>query len=146
MIPAYRNRRVSNLRRATRRIPMPIVWAGIWFVIGICLGSLTGCAASHPPAPDCAELRDVFHPATNETDRCPVTFADVETRYRDALERLEGCPGYLFAWCSPIDAPIPAPESAAWAGEAWAGVETCRDLYWTRGAYCHAIDEGSISP
>lgn len=114
-----------------------------------------GCALTHERAEDsggtaapvvsaCHERTPVYHRATLTVDSCPMTWADVEAEYRHKLEELGGCPFYLYRdeWCPSIDVPEAAPESAAWFGRAFAAAGTCRDLYWPRGGYCHALEEG----
>lgn len=121
------------------------------FALSLVLFSfLPGCGRSslraepEPVSTECREVSPVYHRATLSVDSCPMTWADVEAEYRHKLEELGGCPFYLYRdeWCPSIDLPEAAPESAAWFGRAFSMAGTCRDLYWPRGAYCHAMEEG----
>jgi hypothetical protein len=71
------------------------------------------------------------------TDAAPVPTpcASTERAYHDALERLGGCPYYLYRdeWCRPSACD---PNVGTWWVDLWTTVPTCRDLYWSRGAYC----------
>lgn len=125
--------------------------AAVVLALGFVAFLLSGCGrssvrSSEPPtaSEECREPTPVYHRATLSVDSCPMTWADVEAEYRHKLETLGGCPFYLYRdeWCPAIDVPEAAPESVAWFGHAFSMAGTCRDLYWPRGAYCHALEEG----
>jgi len=84
--------------------------------------------------------RDYYHAATRSVSPEWPTRADVETTYQDALLRVGPCPFYLFQdeWCEP---PTECGRDEVYWIALWEGVETCRDLYWSRGAYCRGVTE-----
>jgi hypothetical protein len=96
-----------------------------------------GCASGRLEDP---AGRTYYHASTHTVDESYPTRADVETTYHTALARLGGCPYYYFLdeWC---EAPTECRRENVWWIALWEGVDTCADLYWSRGAYCRGVRE-----
>lgn len=108
----------------------------------------SGCTPPEEATPLPLGGGSYYHPGENTRDGNFTSCVDMDAMYQERLEELGGCPYYLFPgeclehWDRAEDpaAPGSCGAEAVWWVEVWNRSHTCRDLYWSRGAYCHSLE------